>query len=55
MLYYALLFLLMAIIAAVLGFGGLAATSVSIAKAIFMIVVVVFLISVIMQAGRRAG
>ena len=54
MIYYALLFLLMAIVAAVLGFGELAATSATIAKALFLAFIVIFLVSLVLHAGRRA-
>jgi uncharacterized membrane protein YtjA (UPF0391 family) len=54
MLYYALLFLLLAITAAVLGFGGLAADSAMIAKTIFFLFLIVFLVSLVLHLGRRA-
>lgn len=54
MLYYALLFLLIAIVAAVAGFGGLASISAAVAKALFFAFVIVFFISLLFHFGRRA-
>jgi uncharacterized membrane protein YtjA (UPF0391 family) len=51
MLYYALIFLLIAVVCAVLGFGVLSAAAASIAKILFFIFLVVFLVSLVM--GRR--
>jgi uncharacterized membrane protein YtjA (UPF0391 family) len=47
--------LIIALIAAVLGFGGISFAAVEIAKAIFFIVLLLFLISVVFGAigGRR--
>jgi uncharacterized membrane protein YtjA (UPF0391 family) len=55
MLSWALFFLVVALVAAVLGFGGIAGTAVSIAKLIFFVAIALFLISAIMHAvrGRR--
>jgi uncharacterized membrane protein YtjA (UPF0391 family) len=57
MLGWVLTFLVIALIAGVLGFGGIAGASVEIAKVIFFIAVVLFLISVIFGAfrGRSPG
>jgi uncharacterized membrane protein YtjA (UPF0391 family) len=51
MLSWTLTFLLIALIAAVLGFGVLAGTAVYIAKVVFLVFLVMFVISLIM--GRR--
>ena len=51
MLSWTLTFLVIALIAGVLGFGVLAGTAVSIAKVIFLVFLVMFIISFIM--GRR--
>jgi uncharacterized membrane protein YtjA (UPF0391 family) len=48
---YAWLFLVIAILAAVFGFGGIAAGAASIAKILFFVFLVLFVISLI--AGRR--
>jgi uncharacterized membrane protein YtjA (UPF0391 family) len=47
MLGWALTFLIIALIAAVLGFGGIAGLSVEIAKIIFVVAIILFLISAI--------
>ncbi len=51
MLHYALLFLVVALIAGVLGFGFVAGTAAYIAKVLFIVFLVLFLISLI--GGRR--
>ncbi len=53
MLYWALVFFVIAIIAAVFGFGVLAAASAGIAKLLFFIFVVLFVISLIAGLVRR--
>ncbi len=52
MLHWALMFLLVAIIAAVFGFGGVAIAAAGIAKLIFVIFLVLFLVSLITHFGR---
>ena len=47
MLGWALTFLVIALIAAVLGFGVLAGTAMSIAKILFVVFIVLFLISLV--------
>lgn len=51
MLRWSVTFLIIAIIAAVFGFGGIAAGAASFAKILFFIAIVVFLISLF--TGRR--
>jgi uncharacterized membrane protein YtjA (UPF0391 family) len=53
MLYYALVFLLIAVVAAVFGFGGVAIASAGIAKILFFVFVVLFLVSLITHMSRR--
>jgi uncharacterized membrane protein YtjA (UPF0391 family) len=55
MLGWVITFLIVALIAAVLGFGGIAGVSIEIAKVIFFIAVVLFLVSAIvgLARGRR--
>jgi uncharacterized membrane protein YtjA (UPF0391 family) len=53
MLRLALFFLVVSIIAAVFGFGGIAAASADIARILFFIFIVVFL--VLLVAGLMAG
>ena len=53
MLYYALVFFIIAIIAAALGFGGIAAGAAGIAKILFFIFLVIFLVTLVMGLMRR--
>jgi uncharacterized membrane protein YtjA (UPF0391 family) len=52
MLGWALTFLIVALIAAVLGFGGIAGFAVEIAKIIFFVAILLFLISAIVGLVR---
>ena len=52
MLSWAITFLIIAIIAAILGFGGVAGTAVGIAKILFFVFLALFVISLLM--GRRS-
>lgn len=52
MLYYALVFLVIAIMAGLLGFGAIAFAAAGIAKILFFIFVVLFLVSLIAHLGR---
>lgn len=53
MLRWALIFLIVAIAAAILGFGVVASTAAWIAKGIFLVFLVLFVIALI--RGRRGG
>lgn len=53
MLHYTVVFLIIAIIAALFGFGGIAAGAVDIAKILFFIFLVLFLISAVMGLVKR--
>jgi uncharacterized membrane protein YtjA (UPF0391 family) len=55
MLSWVVTFLIIALIAGILGFGGLAGASIEIAKIIFFIAVVLFLVSAVvgLARGRR--
>lgn len=53
MLYWALLFLIVAIIAGIFGFGNIAEGATEIAVVLFWIFIVVFLVSLIMSLFRR--
>jgi uncharacterized membrane protein YtjA (UPF0391 family) len=53
MLHYAVVFLVIALIAAVLGFGGIAAGAASIAKILFVVFLVLFVATFIMGRTRR--
>lgn len=53
MLHYALVFFIIALIAAIFGFGGIAAGAVEIAKILFFIFLVVALVTFVMGLVRR--
>jgi uncharacterized membrane protein YtjA (UPF0391 family) len=52
MLSWVVTFLVIALIAGILGFGGIAGVSIEIAKAIFFIAIVLFLISAVVGLVR---
>jgi uncharacterized membrane protein YtjA (UPF0391 family) len=54
MLYWALMFLVIALIAAVLGFTGVAVLAGGVAKILFFIFIVLFVVSLIAHLARRA-
>ena len=54
MLGWALVFLLVAIVAAIFGFGGIAVASAGIAKLLFFLFLVIFLVTLVMSIARRA-
>ncbi|WP_080404484.1 DUF1328 family protein [Burkholderia ubonensis] len=53
MLRYAVTFFIIAIVAAALGFGGIAAGAAEIAKILFYVFIVIFLVTLILGAARR--
>jgi uncharacterized membrane protein YtjA (UPF0391 family) len=53
MLYYALIFLILALLAGMLDFFGLAVAFAGIAKILFLLFLVLFLVSLVMHLGRR--
>ncbi len=55
MLGWALIFLVIAIIAAIFGFGGIAGTATSIAVVLFWIFLAVFIITLILGLVRGRG
>jgi uncharacterized membrane protein YtjA (UPF0391 family) len=55
MLYYSVAFFLIAVLAAILGFGNLAAGAASIAQILFVIFLVLFLLSLIAHLFRRGS
>ena len=55
MLYWALAFLLLAIVAAAFGFGGIASASAGIAQIIFGLFLVLFVLSLIFALMRGRG
>jgi uncharacterized membrane protein YtjA (UPF0391 family) len=52
MLSWVVTFLVVALIAGILGFGGVAGASIEIAKAIFFIAVILFLVSAVIGLAR---
>lgn len=54
MLYWALIFLVVALIAGALGFGGVASASAGIAQVLFFIFVIALVVSLVMHFARRA-
>jgi uncharacterized membrane protein YtjA (UPF0391 family) len=55
MLYWALVFLAVALVAALFGFGGVASTAAGFAKILFFIFLVLFLVSLVFGGLRRSG
>ena len=53
MLFWAVAFLVLAIVAAAFGFGGIAAGATTIAQVLFFVFLVVFLVSLITGLARR--
>ncbi|MBC7856532.1 MAG: DUF1328 domain-containing protein [Pirellulaceae bacterium] len=53
MLYWALVFLVVALVAALFGFGGIAAELAVIGKILFVVFLVLFLVSLLTGAVRR--
>ena len=54
MLYWALVFLVVAVVAGLLGFGVIASAAVGIAKILFFIFLIAFLVTLFMHMGRRS-
>jgi len=55
MLRYALIFFVVALVAAVFGFGGIAAGAVEIAKILFFIFLVLFVVSLVAGLLKRGS
>lgn len=54
LLHWAVIFLVVALVAAFLGFGGLAGTAMSGAQMLFWVAIVLFVVSVVASLIRRA-
>ena len=54
LLHYAIVFLVVAIVAALLGFGGVAGTAMEGARLLFWVAIVLFVVSLIAGLMRRA-
>jgi len=55
MLYWALMFLVVALVAALFGFGGIASTATGIAQILFVIALVMFLVTLVANFMRRTS
>ncbi len=53
MLYWSLMFLVIALVAGLFGFGGIASTATGIAQILFVIALVLFLVSLFTGFARR--
>lgn len=53
MLHLTITFLVIAVIAAVLGFGGIAAVSVQLAQILFFIFLFLFVVSLVVQIAKK--
>jgi len=53
MLYWALVFLVIALVAALFGFGGIAVAAAGIAKLLFFLFVIIFVVTLMMGLMRR--
>lgn len=54
LLHYAIVFLVVAIIAALLGFGGVAGTAMEGARLLFWVAIVLFVVALVANFVRRA-
>jgi len=54
MLYYAVVFLVVALVAAFLGFGGVAGTAMEGARLLFWVAIILFVVSLIASIIRKA-
>ena len=53
MLYWALMFLVVALVAALFGFGGIASTATGIAQILFVVALVMLLVTLVANFMRR--
>jgi uncharacterized membrane protein YtjA (UPF0391 family) len=53
MLYWAVVFLVIALVAALFGFGGIAVAAAGIAKVLFFLFVIIFVVTFMMGLMRR--
>ena len=53
MLYYAVVFFIIALTAALFGFGGIAAGAAGIAKILFVVFLIVSVVTFLLSLGRR--
>jgi len=55
MLGWAITFLVLGLIAAIFGFGGIAGAAIGIAKILFFVFLVIFVVMLLMSFGRGRG
>jgi uncharacterized membrane protein YtjA (UPF0391 family) len=55
MLYWAAVFFIIALVAALFGFGGVASAAGGVAKFLFYLFVILFVVSLILGLGRRGS
>lgn len=55
MLSWVVTFLIIALVAGLLGFGGVAGASIEIAKIVFFVAIVLFLVSAVVGLARNRG
>ena len=55
MLRYALIFFIVALVAALFGFGGIAAGAIGIAKILFFVFLIIFLVTLLLGLMRRGS
>lgn len=53
MLYYSALFFIVAVVAGIFGFGGVAAASAGIAQFLFFLFIAAFIISIVLHIARK--
>jgi uncharacterized membrane protein YtjA (UPF0391 family) len=53
LLYYAIVFLVIAIVAAIFGFGGVAGTAMEGARILFWVAIILFIVSAVVGFVRR--
>lgn len=53
MLHYAIVFVVIALVAALFGFGGIAAGAVEIAKVLFFVFVILAVVAFVISLGRK--
>lgn len=55
MLYWSAIFFIIAILAGVFGFGNISASATSVAKVLFFVFLILFILSTVVHLGRRGN
>ncbi len=55
MLYWSAVFFVIALVAAVFGFGGIAGPAMGVAQILFFVFLVLFIVSLLFRGGARRG